>query len=155
MAFFAVPTAAGSQMSSGPEALVRALIERDRDAKLATLLPERPDDDMRRHFTEAFNASWANAMSHSKDEPVLDGDIITGRQTVTRVIMKSAHAAETGDVAMVNTNVVYFDEAGSRKPHRTVVRFFLKREAGLWKVDDISSGDEPSIRTYFKTSYGR
>ncbi len=107
LAFFAAPASVSNQISSGPEALVKAMIERDRDANLATLLPDEPDDYMRRHFTKAFNASWANAMSHSKDEPILDGDIITGLQTVTRVIVKSAHAAETDDVAMVITDIVY------------------------------------------------
>jgi hypothetical protein len=151
----APPLPARAQTASDPQAIVRALIARDRDANLIVALPVRPNDYMRKVFTQAFNASWANAMSHNNDEPVFDGDFITGYQTVTRVLLKSAATAENGDFAMVSTNIVYFNDEGPRKPHAETVRFFLKKEVGSWKIDDIHSGEQESIRTNFKKSYGK
>lgn len=150
-----VPAYAQNRSSNGPEATVRSLIQRDKDARLASRLPSTPDQYMLTQFTKAFNASWANAMSRGKDGPVIDGDLITGRQTVTRITLKSAATAEDGDFAMVSTGVIYFDEEGLKKPHSEIVRFFLHKEDGVWKIDDINSGDQQSIRTYFKKSYGK
>lgn len=156
IALFAVaPATVYGQVGGGPEAVVRALVLKDKTARLTTQLPAKPNGYMKKQFTSAFNASWANAMSRGRDEPVIDGDLITGRQTVTRVTLKSSAVAENGDFAMVSTNIVYVDEDGPRKSHSETVRFFLKKEQGIWKVDDINAGDLESIRTNFKKSYGQ
>lgn len=156
MALFAVtPATVHGQVNDGPDAAVRSLVLKDKNARLIDRLPMKPDAYMKGQFTNAFNASWENAMSRGKDEPVIDGDIITGRQTVKRVTLKSSAVAENGDFAMVSTNIVYIDEEGPRKAHSETVRFFLRKEQGTWKVDDINAGDQDSIRTYFRKSYGK
>lgn len=134
-----------------PESVVRGLVAQDTGG-WSNIFDNKPTAIMRQYFTDGFNASWAKAMTHNQDEPVLDGDPITGMQTVTRVQTLSTSGGETGPATarvIAKLKVTY---GGTVQQEQ--VAFDLKLERQHWKVDDITSGAMPSIRRYFRKSYG-
>lgn len=142
---------AGPVLGAAPVGVVRGLIAQDTGG-WGTVFAETPTVAMRRYFTAAFNGSWTAAMKHNADEPVLDGDPITGRQSVTRVDQQSLTGGETGAATARVTATLKVTAEG--RAETETVSFDLKLENRRWKIDDITAQNRPSIRTYFRTSYG-
>lgn len=142
--------ACGSQvLGAAPVGVVRGLVMQDTGG-WGKIFADKPTAIMRQYFTDGFNASWTKAMSH--DEDVLDGDPITGYQQVTRVEERSTTGGETGLTTAKVTANLSVTAGGETKPEKVV--FDLKLEHQHWKIEDITSGSMPSIRTYFRKSYG-
>lgn len=133
-----------------PTDIVRNLIAKDTGG-WSGIFAEKPTSIMKHFFTEGFNRSWAKAMTHNQDEPVLDGDPITGQQMVTRVQIISIDGGETRLGLAHVVALLKVSAGGETKSEQ--VRFDLKLEGRGWKIDDIKSGDMQSIRTYFRKSY--
>ena len=114
---------------------------------------DKPTALMRRYFTDAFNASWANAMTHNGQEPVLDGDPLTGFQGVKAIRLLSTSApSDGGDTAKVTANLLVTLEGAKPAKHSVVLT--MKREIGSWKIDDMTAPVNGTIRNYFRKSYG-
>lgn len=152
--FFAAatpPAAASGVIGAAPVGVVRGLIMQDTGG-WGQVFAERPTPVMTSTFTAAFNRSWANAMTHNQQEPVLDGDPITGYQGVTRVVERSTDGAETNPTTAKVTAELSVTAGGETKVER--VFFNLKLEDRHWKIDDIQDQDTPSLRNYFHKNYG-
>ena len=119
----------------------------------APVFAEKPTALMKLYFTEGFNASWVAAMRHNHDEPVLDGDPVTGAQSVTAVKLQSTKVGQSGDATTVTAQVLISQE-GEKKPQPETIVFTMKREAGAYRIDDISVPDQPSLRGYFRKKFG-
>jgi hypothetical protein len=135
-----------------PAAVVTEIVKMDKGG-WEPVFAVKPTALMRRYFTQAFNRSWTVAMSHNSEGPVLDGDPITGDQSVTRVALKSTRASGGADKATVAAELLVTEDGVKDAIPQTVV-FSLAREAGAWKIDDIKSANMPSLRAYFKKTYG-
>lgn len=144
--------AAVSSAESAPTAVVTELVNQDKGS-WGTSFAEKPTAFMQRMFTDGFNRSWASAMKHNQDEPVLDGDPVTGWQSVSSVKIRSVKATQNGDTASVTADVLVIEQnTKMAKPEH--LRFAMKQEHSVWKIDDIFYPTMPSIRSYFKTNYG-
>ena len=132
-----------------PESVVKSLVAYDQGG-WGKVFAESPTTLMHQYFSEGFNASWAKAMSSEGD--VLDGDPITGMQDVTRVQMLATSGGVTGSATARIVAKLKVASGGTVKPE--LVKFDLKLENKRWKIDDITSGAMPSIRNYFRKSYG-
>lgn len=111
---------------------------------------ESPTPLMRKYFTADFIAAWVAAMRHNKDRPVLDGDPLTGLQGVKTVTLKSNQTnLITVDRATVNAQVVAQPDGSTfTKPNELNLRFDMKGEHAIWKIDDIASSSQPPLWTY-------
>lgn len=143
--------ASAQSASGGAAEPVKAVISMDKGG-WGNIFAEMPTALMRQYFSEGFNRSWAGAMAHNQQEPVLDGDPITGYQMLDKVTLRSVSASEHGEQATVTARVLASQEGGRPKPE--TIKFSMKREDGAWKVDDIMHSHQPSLRAYFRKSYG-
>ena len=135
------------------EAVIRDVIALDHGDG-GKLFADKPTPLMKRYFSPGFNAAWANAMTHNGDEPVMDGDPVTGWQGVTAIALKSfgpARIVEFVSVVIIVQLSVRAD--GQTKPE--AVTFTLKRQNDVMRIDDIADPNMPSIRAYFKKNYGK
>ena len=134
-----------------PAAAVIAVVKLDK-GDWAPVFDSKPTALMKQYFTAAFNKSWAAAMSHNKDEPVLDGDPITGEQSVTGVALKSTKVSGDAGRTLVTAELVVSHDGEAAR--REFVVFTMAREAGIYKIDDIMGVGMPSLRAYFRKNYG-
>jgi hypothetical protein len=134
------------------EAVIRSVVALDH-GDWGQLFGEKPTPFMKKYFSPGFNAAWANAMKHNGDEPVLDGDPITGWQGVSSIVLKSFGSAQTVEFidVIVSANLSVVTQG---KTKTEAVTFTLKRENDVMRIDDIADPNMPSIRTYFKKNYG-
>lgn len=112
----------------------------------AVLHDDRPGGPMRRYFTKGFMTSWSAALAHNKDRPFLDGDLISGYQTVKSLTIRRIHTDSLSE-AQASVTTTLFVQLGA-PPLTLDVRFSLKREAGTWKIDDISNKVVPSLHNF-------
>jgi hypothetical protein len=142
------------QSATGPEAIVRTVIAYDR-ADWGTFFDDKPTASMRRYFTAGFNASWESAFTqgNADNEPVMDGDPITGYQNLSSVeIISVASHSESQNTAVIAAGVAVVVE-GAKKTE--TITFSMKEENGGWKIDDITGGKHASsIRTYLRSASG-
>ena len=149
-----IPYPAFGAPADTPAEVVSAVVKLDNGRDWAPVFAVKPTALMVRYFTSAFNAAWVTAMTHNKDEPVLDGDPITGGQGVTGIALKSISAGPaTGAKVTVVAHLAVRSE-GETKAILQNVPFTLEKEGGTWKIDDIASAPGGTLRAYFRKSYG-
>jgi hypothetical protein len=134
------------------ETVIRSVVGLDQGQR-GELFAEEPTPLMKKYFSPGFVAAWANAMKHNGEEPVMDGDPISGWQGVTGISVKSFGPAKTVDVikVIVSANLSVHTEGETKAE---AVSFTLKRENDVMRIDDIADPNMPSMRAYFKTNYG-
>ena len=135
------------------ETVIRSVVALDQGQR-SGLFANKPTPLMKRYFSPGFIAAWANAMKHNGEEPVMDGDPITGWQGVTAVAVRSFGPSQTLEVikVIVLANLSVRTEGETKSE---AVTFTLKRENDVLRIDDISDPNMPSIRAYFQKNYGQ
>ncbi|MDR2882044.1 MAG: YbjP/YqhG family protein [Azoarcus sp.] len=101
-------------------------------------------DQMPRYFSKSLLALWARADAKTaKDEPgAINGDLATGSQEPDIKSFTVKPEMREADKARVTVTFTHHDRS---TPGSTVVRYALVRQAGRWKIDDISyAGDNQS-----------
>jgi Protein of unknown function (DUF3828) len=136
-----------AQKPSDPAGIVSTAIKMDRQN--TPLFDEGPKGRMKEFFTKDFMAAWDAAFANNKGQPFMDGDPISGFQTVKSLTLKNLKVQSTTDIEarVTATVLVQSDRSGDEN-----LKFILKREAGSWKIDDISSPVEPSLHAYLEKS---
>ncbi len=135
------------------QAVIRSVVALDHGG-WGQLFGEKPTPLMTRYFSPGFNAAWSNAMKHNGDEPVMDGDPVTGWQGVTAVAVTSFGPVQI--VESFNAIVVaHLSVRAEGEIKAEAVTFTLKRENDVMRIDDIADPNRPSIRAYFKKAYGQ
>jgi hypothetical protein len=107
---------------------------------------EKPNSLMQKYFTAEFIAAWVAAMRHNKEGPVDDGDPLTGLQEIESVTIKSSQTdLITFDRATVTDSIVAHPDE-----EKLIIRFDMKRENAVWKIDDISQSGQQPLREYLR-----
>jgi Protein of unknown function (DUF3828) len=130
-----------------PAGIVSTAIKMDRQN--TPLFDEGPKGRMNEFFTKVFIADWDAAAEKVPD--FMDGDPISGFQGLESLTLKNlkVESATDTDAKVAATVLVKSQRSGDEN-----LTFNLKREAGSWKIDDIGSAVEASIRGYLvKTSH--
>ena len=133
-----------------PPGTVSAVVKLDDQRSSLFSFNDQPTPLMRKYFTADFITVWIAAMRHNKDQPVLDGDPLTGLQGVKSLVFKS-HRTDliNSDPAAVTAQVVAQPDGSTfTRPNEMNLRFDMKREDGSWKIKDVSSPSQPSLRAY-------
>ena len=98
------------------------------------------DNQVRKHFTRSLIAAQKamDARSKKLNEPILDFDPVTNSQDPSvrnlAIDVESADAARTVVAAR-------FDSEGAEA--QNIVRYIFVREAGAWRLDDITGENGP------------
>jgi hypothetical protein len=89
-------------------------------------------------------------MRHNKNQPVLDGDPLTDLQGVKSLTLKGHQTnLVTADHAMITARVVAQPDGSTfTKPDALDLRFDMKREDEMWRINDISSPSQTSLWAY-------
>jgi Protein of unknown function (DUF3828) len=147
----ALPAASGkedaTQKPSDPAGVVSTAIKLD--GQNTPLFSEKPKGRMTEFFTKGFIAAWDAAFENNKGQPFMDGDPISGVQTLKSLTPKSikVESASDTEARVAATVFVQSDRSGDEN-----LTFNLKRESGVWKIDDIGSPVEPSLHGYLVKS---
>ena len=140
-------SAAGGEQGAvtDPSDVVSAVLMADTNP---TLFAEKLSPLMRKYFTSNFVAIWAKAMRASTDGPILDGDPVSGFQSVKSLTPKSLKSdLASGEQGKVTASVmVNFTDGSPPKPIE--VRFDMRNSGGTWKIQDISNDAQASLQTY-------
>lgn len=104
-----------------------------------------PDDVLTREFfTRSFIADYVEGTR--SDEPVIDANIITGRQegSITRII-KYWTILYTGQTAVVGVSTELTDEA--EPPVKTIEthQYLLVRNGQTWQIDDMTQDPKEGL----------
>jgi hypothetical protein len=145
----ALPRASATDLEN-PAATVSAVVKLDYFRSPLFNFNEQPTPLMQKFFTSGFIAVWVAAMRHNKEGPVLDGDPLTGLQGVRSVTLKSTQTnLITSDHATVTALVVALPDGSTfTKPQEQNLRFQMERENSVWRINDIGSSAQPSLRGY-------
>jgi hypothetical protein len=130
-----------------PAGVVSTAIKMDR--MNTPLFSEKPTGRMKEFFTRGFIADWDAAAEKVPD--FMDGDPISGFQGLESLTLKNLKVESTTDTESKVAATVLVKSQRSGDENLT---FNLKRDAGSWKIDDIGSAVEASLRGYLvKTSH--
>lgn len=136
--------------TGNPADTVSAVVNLDDRRSSLFNFGDQPTPLMRKYFTADFIGTWVVAMRHDTTEPVLDGDPLTGLQGVKAVTLGASQTnLISGDDATVTARVAAQPDGSTfTKPEEQNLHLHMKRENGVWKIDDISSSGQPSLHTY-------
>jgi len=134
----------GASLSAAqtPAQVVTTVLKLDKGTDLLSAEPNRA---MRRHFTRAFVNAWRAALKFNEDVPFMDGDAISGYQTVKSLTLKNLNVDASNPSRVVVTASVFVD---SETPETEDIRFTLLQEAGAWKIDDVGNNFDHSLHAY-------
>jgi hypothetical protein len=140
---FSLIAAAESQNDRSPQQVVEYVVKHDDwGSKNPELFADHTTPAMRENFTKSFIKHWERALKKNQSTPVLDGDILTWRQNISRVKLNSAvgKKAKGPNQAIVEADLSFSNEDDGLESK--VVRFVLKKESGAWKIDDFYSREK-------------
>lgn len=130
-----------------PAGIVSTAIKMDRQN--TPLFDEGPKGRMKEFFTKGFIADWDAAAEKNKDQPWMDGDPISGFQGLESLTLKTLKVESVSDA---EAKVAATVRVRSQRSGDENLTFDLKRESGVWKIDDIGSPVETSLHGYLVKS---
>jgi hypothetical protein len=133
-----------------PAETVSAVVKLDGHRSSLFSYSDQPTPLMLKYFTADFIAAWVAAMRHNKEGPVLDGDPLTWLQGVKSLTLRSTQTnlVTSDDTTVTARVVVQPDGSTFTKPEGLILRFDVKREGAIWKINDVSNPSQPSLRSY-------
>jgi hypothetical protein len=148
--FASLVFASSMTFAGDPAETVSAVVKLDGQRSSLFSYSDQPTPLMLKYFTADFIAAWVTAMRHNKEGPVLDGDPLTWLQGVKSLTLKSTQTnlITSDDTTVTARVVVQPDGSTFTKLEGLILRFDVKREGTIWKINDVSNPSQPSLRSY-------
>ena len=141
LAFAAPAFAASATEPADPRAPVAALYATEKSGRPTLVSPDQRDAAL----TRGLAAMWdtAEARARSDGDVAIDFDVVTNSQGAD--VRSYALTSERRDAT--HATVVATIDPGDwlrRSPRENVITFSLVRQAGAWRIDDVSGVAEPN-----------